>query len=307
MRKNIIIANWKMNKKYNDIANYFSEFNTLYKKDKVINKSKNIEIIFAPGYMALLPSLSITKNKLTIAAQELNSESNGAFTGQVSYSQVKEYNVNHSLVGHSETREYLRVTDVQVNKKIIALINAEMKSILCVGETQEQYKAKKTIDVLTKQLTTAFKDIPAEKTSEVIIAYEPVWSIGTGILPVSKDIQKTIAAIRTIIKKLYSAEIAEKIHVLYGGSVKLENSKEILQLEGVDGLLIGGASLVAKDFFEIIKNTPHYIKENEEFNKLSYFKKMFYSPKNEQSKNPKEDKTEQKQEVVKKQEQQGSK
>lgn len=256
----VIIGNWKTNKKFNDIKSFANEFNGLLKKDKVLKKL-NFIIGIAPTLVGLLPAKGLFNNRVSIVAQHVSPHLSGAYTGQVSYDQVHEYNVNYAIVGHSETRKYLNVSDTNCRDTIRTLLKNGMRPILCIGEDDKQYAAKKSKSVVMLQLMNCLKELSPEEVRQVIIAYEPIWAIGQKVA--SNDwIIEMSKYIRDSVKELFDEATAKEVHVLYGGAVKPENSKDILSIHDVDGVLIGGASLKANQFYEIICLTPEYIHIN---------------------------------------------
>ncbi len=253
-----IFGNWKMNMTYNQTESFCKEFNKLVKKDKIL-KSTNIQFGVAPTFLGLLPTRSLLKLPVIIGAQNASAIQKGAYTSQISYSQLKEYNINYVILGHSEVRQYLGETDKDINAKAIKLVSENMVPIICVGESLKEYEAHKTIKVLEKQIIEDTKGIPDNSATSVIVAYEPLWAIGSGKTPTAKEIQTVCTEIRRILKSVFKNN-ADKVHILYGGSLKPENAKEILALKNVDGGLIGGASMIASSFYSIIKSCPEYIK-----------------------------------------------
>ncbi len=252
----IFIANWKMNKKFEDIKSFAFAFNHLLHKDKVIKKS-NFLIGVAPTSLGLLPCAGMLKNNVVTVAQNISPEKNGAFTGQLSYDQIHEYNINYALVGHSEVRNYLNVTDKIINDTVKVLIQNNMRPVLCIGDTKEQYDEKKSEKTIALQLMNDLKGISESQIKNVIIAYEPVWAIGSTVAS-DEWIKNMTKFIRDTLKDMYDEKTAKEIHILYGGSVKVENSPSILSIKGIDGVLIGGASLDHQSFYEIICSCPEY-------------------------------------------------
>lgn len=252
----IFIGNWKMNKRFDDIKTFANEFNKLLAKDKVISKSSFL-IGIAPTNLGLLPCAGMFKHNVVTVAQNVHFEKEGAFTGQLSYNQIHEYNINYSLVGHSETRKYLNVTDKDVNTTLKAMVSNNMSPILCIGDTKEQYDEKKSQKAVGLQLMNDLSGITEDQIRNVIIAYEPIWAIGATNAS-SEFINTMVKFIRETISDMYNPDIAKDMHILYGGSVKPENSNEILSINGVDGVLVGGASLDPLSFYEIICSTPEY-------------------------------------------------
>jgi triosephosphate isomerase len=251
-----------MNKTYTDISNFFHEFNRLLKDDQA-NGYTTDAIGIAPSYMGLLTAANyIKRDRVILAAQNISESSSGAFTSQISCSMLKEFNINTSLIGHSEVRQYLNDTDDKINKKVLLALQEHMTPILCVGETIDEFNANKTLEVITNQLNTDLKDVIQSDAPNILIAYEPIWAIGTGKTATIDIVEKTCTSIRDILTAKF-AEHAKEISILYGGSVNEKNAKEILSTKNVDGVLVGGASLEPNKFFDIIKSTPQYLKIDE--------------------------------------------
>lgn len=254
----VFIANWKMNKKFSDISEYAKTFNKLLKADPVL-KVYHPLIGVAPTMLGILPTTGLMKNNVVTVCQHVHYEKNGAITGQVSYDMIHEYNINYVLIGHSETREMLNVTDCQVNLTIKALLANNMVPVLCIGESIKQYDNNESMNVITSQLTQDLMDVSSEQILNVIIAYEPIWAIGSGKSADEKFISNMTKHIRKTLKGLYDEKVAKKVRVLYGGSVKPTNAAGILKINGVDGALIGGAGLNPNDFYNIINQHPEYL------------------------------------------------
>lgn len=252
----IFIANWKTNKKFNDIKYYAAEYNLLARRDKVL-KRLNFIIAIAPSLMGLLPVQGLMGKNIAVVAQHVAPHRNGDYTGQISYEQVHEYNVNYAMVGHSETRKYLNVTDTFCRDSIRILLKAGMRPILCVGETTEEYEAGKTKKVVMLQLMNSMRELTVEEVRQVIIVYEPTWEVNKHanshewIVKITKFIRKAIA-------DLYDSQTGKDIHVLYGGAFIPGKTKEILNINGVDGMLVGNISLKPNNFYEIICSAPEY-------------------------------------------------
>ena len=252
----IIIGNWKANKKFNDIKNYAREYNFLIKRDKVL-KHLNFIIGIAPTLVGLLPVRGLIGKNAEAVVQHVTFHKNGAFTGQVSYEQVHEYNVNYAIVGHSETRKYLNVNDTFCRDSIRTLLQNGMRPILCVGENGEQYDARISKKVVMLELMNCLKELKEDEVKQVIIAYEPIWAIGEKAA--SRDwIADMVKFIRKSVSDLFDRKTANDVHVLYGGSVDVKNAQDILAINGVDGVLVGGASLKALSFYQIICSAPEY-------------------------------------------------
>lgn len=249
MRKPIIAGNWKMFKTRDD-ALYF----ILKVSEKMPEREKVDTVIFA---QAPLLRCLITRQgeELRIGAQNLYHEDEGAFTGEISGPLLESYNVEYVLIGHSERRQYFHETDEDVNKKIKAAIRNDLLPIVCVGEKLEEREANQTNDVLKRQITLAFKEIPAIEMKDIVIAYEPIWAIGTGKTASADQADEACGYIRSVVKDLYGPVVAENIRIQYGGSVKPKNIDELIAKENIDGALIGGASLDADQFIELA-NAP---------------------------------------------------
>jgi triosephosphate isomerase len=249
MRKPIIAGNWKMFKT-RDEALYF----ILKVSEKMPKKEKVDTIIFA---QAPLMRCLITRQgeELRIGAQNLYYEDEGAYTGEVSGPMLNSYNVEYVLIGHSERRQYFHETDEDVNKKIKAAFRNDLLPIVCVGEKLEERESNQMNDVLEKQIKGAFKDISAIEMKDIVIAYEPIWAIGTGKTATADQADEACGFIRSVIMNLYGSVVAEGIRIQYGGSVKPANIDELIAKENIDGALIGGASLDPDQFITLV-NAP---------------------------------------------------
>ena len=232
----LIIGNLKMNLNHQEIKEYINYF-----------KDKNYQnVFFAPSHIYLN---DFVNNGLKIIAQDVSMFQNGAYTGDISSSQLKSMKVDYSLVGHYERRKYYN-DSLYVNEKIKNLLNEEINPILCVGESLEQRQEKKVFDVLKEEIDDAFKDIDIHKLSKVIIAYEPVWSIGTGLVPKNNEISEVV----TYIKKYVFDKYQNDIKVLYGGSVNNNCINDLESIDNLDGYLVGGCSLKYEDFDKLINH-----------------------------------------------------
>ena len=217
-------------------------------------KDTENEVILCVPYTDLFYSLlTVQGTNIKIGAQNMHFEEKGAYTGEVSGPMLKCIGVEYVIIGHSERRQYFSETDESVNKKIKAALANDLKPIVCVGETLEQRESGKAEEVFTTQTRKAFEGLSAEDAKKVIIAYEPIWAIGTGKTATSEDANNSIKAIRNEIKNLYGDEVANEIIILYGGSVKSSNAKELFTTSDIDGGLVGGASLKADEFAKIVK------------------------------------------------------
>ncbi|WP_342276618.1 triose-phosphate isomerase [Spiroplasma endosymbiont of Nebria brevicollis] len=246
-RKHIIIGNWKMYKNMEDTKIFLNQFSKLI-KGKVIKCDYGI----AASYTNL-PVLKLNQfHNLIIAAQNCHYEPEGAFTGEVSIKMLKDINVSHVVIGHSERRMYFTETNEAINKKLHALFNANMIPVLCCGESDSEYEAKKTNDIIKNQILLALAGIKSQHVTKLIIAYEPIWAIGTGKTASAVEAQTVCKMIRDYITELYDENTAQKVRIQYGGSVKPENIKSFLEQPDIDGALVGGASLQAESFLGLL-------------------------------------------------------
>lgn len=244
-RKKLIVGNWKMNLTTQEASLY------VHKLAGMIKVRRNVEIVLAPTLLALQSlSLQVDRRQFKLAVQNLYWRDHGAYTGEVSAAQLHGI-VNFALVGHSERRHVFHETNKDTTQKVAAAIRNRIVPILCVGETAHERTTGETNDVLHDQLTAGLANVTSDELESVVIAYEPVWAIGTGNNAVPGDVKKAVAAIRSHIKHLYGADAASAIRVLYGGSVTSSSAADYLAIAGVDGLLVGGASLDAHQFSDI--------------------------------------------------------
>ena len=258
-RKNnkIIIGNWKTNKKFDDIKNFANKFNAYMNRDAKVVKNLNFLIGIAPTMIGMLPVASMMKKWVYPVAQFVSEKEKGPYTGQISFDQVHEYNVNYALVGHSETRQYLNVSDQKCRDTVVSLIGEDMRPVLCIGETMDQYKAKQSKKILTLELMNCLKDLTPEQVRQVIIAYEPIWAIGAQTASL-EYIKEMAVFIRSCVRELFDDQTAKDVHVLYGGTVNPDNSYQIMSIDGIDGVLVGGASLDAESFYRIVSSAPEW-------------------------------------------------
>lgn len=245
--KNLILGNLKMNTTVHEFSKYIEDFLPNVKNSK--NK-----IGFCVPYTHLMfAGQKLFSTDIIFGAQNISTEEKGSLTGEISNLMVKDLGANFTLVGHSERRTKFKETNEQVNQKIIRALGVNLKAVLCVGETKSERSAKKTKQVLKKQIEDALKNIYENELNNIIIAYEPVWAIGTGKLPTNKEIEQSINDIREVIAEDFSLKAAEKMQILYGGSVNQDNCSNILKIKGVNGLLVGGACLNSDSFANICK------------------------------------------------------
>ena len=230
----------------------------VHKLAKEIDVHRNVEVVIAPTLLALQPiSLQIDRRQFKLAVQNFYWRDFGAFTGEVSATQLRGL-VDYAIVGHSERRHVFHEHDKEIRSKVQAALRNGIKPILCIGETAHERASGETNDKLHDQLLGGLANVTSEEFSEVVIAYEPVWAIGTGNNATPEDVKKAIRTIRRQIEHLYGKNAASAVRVLYGGSVKQESARTYLSTEGVDGLLIGGASLNVHEF-EAIVATAHQV------------------------------------------------
>ena len=246
MRRKVIAGNWKMNMLPNEAIEYIQAFEPLVKD------SKN-EVILCVPYTDLFYCLLNTQGtNIKIGAQNVHFAEKGAYTGEVSAKMLKSIGVEYVIIGHSERRQYYNETDESVNKKIKAAFENELKPIVCVGESLEEREAGKTEEIITNQTRLALEGLTNEQVKSTIIAYEPIWAIGTGKTATSEDANNSIISIRKEIEKIYGSEVSEEVIIQYGGSVKSSNAKELFTTSDIDGGLVGGASLQPEEFSKIV-------------------------------------------------------
>lgn len=213
-----------------------------------------VEVMIAPTYLSLpLVAQAVKNTPVKVGAQNLHFERQGAFTGEVSADMIKAAGAEYVLIGHSERRQYFGETDEWVNKKVKAALAARLKPVLCIGETESQREQEKTFFILDKQVSDGLKGFGPEDLTDLVLAYEPVWAIGTGQTANANQVDQVHQYLRSLLEKIFSKNLAQSTRILYGGSVKPENAGELLNIEDVDGALVGGASLDADKFINIIK------------------------------------------------------
>ena len=245
MRKPIIAGNWKMHKTIAEALEFVNEV-----KDRVNNDK--VEAVICAPFTLLKDLKQATKGtNIKIGAQNMHFEEKGAFTGEISPLMLKELDMDYVVIGHSERRQYFNETDETVNKKVLKALEVGIDPILCVGETLEEREAGNTKDVYKVQVEKALENVSKEDLAKVVIAYEPVWAIGTGKTATSEDANDVIAYIREVVANLYG-ELANEVRIQYGGSVKPSNVAEIMNQSDIDGALVGGASLEANDYVELV-------------------------------------------------------
>lgn len=246
MRKPIIAGNWKMHKTINEAISFIEELRPLVQDSKC-------EMVVCPTFLSLPAVVEACKNtNIMVGAQNMHFEEQGAFTGEVSPSMLTGLGVKYVIIGHSERRQYFNETDETVNKKLKAAFSNSLIPILCVGESLNERESGITEEVISTQIKLDLKEISSDNVNNMIIAYEPIWAIGTGRTATADDANETIGFIRNTIENLYGKNIAANVRIQYGGSVKPSTIKEQMGKEHIDGGLIGGASLKAQDFAAII-------------------------------------------------------
>jgi len=253
MRKKIVAGNWKMNTTVAEGVALAEEINELVSSIKDCDCSRT-GVVIAPPFTHLSEiSKVINHDKICLAAQNSSAEAKGAFTGEVSIAMLKPLNVKAVIIGHSERRMYYKEDDQFLAKKVKLLLENDLKPIFCFGELLAERQAGNHFEVVKSQISNALFDLDAEKFAKVILAYEPVWAIGTGVTASAAQAQEMHAFIRSLLVEKYGNDVAQNITILYGGSCNAANAKELFGNEDVDGGLIGGAALKANDFFTIIQ------------------------------------------------------
>jgi triosephosphate isomerase len=249
MRKKIIAANWKMNMTVAETESFLTDFRL------DVEDITGVEIVIAPPFTALakLSELLGGSQKIRLGAQNFYYEKSGAYTGEISATMLRELFVRYVIIGHSERRAIFGETDELINKKVKTALASELKPILCVGETLTEREAGKEKEVLETQLRAGLAGVSAEELLDIVIAYEPVWAIGTGKTATSAQAQDAHAHTRAVLAELTNQETADKVRIQYGGSVKPSNALELMSQPDIDGALVGGASLEPRGFAEIVK------------------------------------------------------
>ncbi len=248
MRKRIIAGNWKMYKTVEEAKGFAEEVMGR------VPVSENVEAVICPPALYLSELVQITKGSaLNIGAQTMHYENEGAFTGEVSPSMLESIGIEYVVIGHSERRQYFNETDETVNLKVKAAFTVNLTPIVCVGESLEERESNSTVEKVSRQVKEAFKNIANDEAVKAVIAYEPIWAIGTGKTATAEDANEVCGAIRVTIAELYGEEVADKVRIQYGGSVSPANIEELLSMEHIDGALVGGASLQPDSFVKLIE------------------------------------------------------
>ena len=248
-RKTVIAGNWKMNMTATETKKFAEDMK------KIMPRAKWCETLICVPACNIQTAAKVFKDlRISVGAENVYFEEKGAYTGEVSAEMLKDLGVKYVIVGHSERRQYFCETDATVNKKVHAAINAGLFPIICVGESLEQRELGVTMELIAYQVKCALAGVPADKMRHVVIAYEPLWAIGTGKTATAEQAGEVCQAIRAVIRKLYGAHVARSVTIQYGGSMNAKNAAELLAQPDVDGGLIGGASLKPADFVQIINS-----------------------------------------------------
>ncbi len=248
LRKKLIAGNWKMNKTPADGVALVTELVA------AIGKQSDVDVVVCPPFTALESAgKALDGSTLKLGAQNMHFETNGAFTGEISAPMLRALFTTHVILGHSERRTLFGEQDAFINQKVLAAIKNQLRPILCVGETLAEREAGSTLKVVQTQLEAGLEGVGKDQAPSVIVAYEPVWAIGTGKVATSDQAQEVHAFIRGLLVKLFGDAIAQKVRILYGGSMKPANAPELLGQKDIDGGLIGGASLEARSFVDLVK------------------------------------------------------
>jgi triosephosphate isomerase len=247
MRVPLIAGNWKMFKTVQDATVFVKELRS------AVKDVDGVDIVVAPAFTAVHAAADAARNtNIDVAAQDLYWEKEGAFTGEVSAAMIKEAGAEYAIIGHSERRRLFGETDATVNRKIFAAIGADLVPIVCVGETLEERERNETLAVFDRQIKDGLDRLTADQVSDLVIAYEPVWAIGTGRTATAAQAQEAHAHIRLRLRQWFGADAADRCRLLYGGSVKPDNIRELIAEPDVDGALVGGASLEVKSFTDLV-------------------------------------------------------
>lgn len=245
MRKKIIAGNWKMNKTPKEAVELVQLL-----KDKI--DTDKVDVALCVPAIDIIPVLDAVKGtKIAVGAQNMYFEDKGAYTGEISADMLAEVGVKYVIIGHSERRQHFSETNENVNKKVLKALEKGLTPIICVGETIEQRNKGITVEFIKIQVKSALQNVSIEQVEKIVMAYEPIWAIGTGVTATSQQAEEICSVIRNVLEELYDKNVAEKIRIQYGGSVKGSNAKELFDMPNIDGGLIGGASL-KEDFCNIV-------------------------------------------------------
>jgi triosephosphate isomerase len=247
-RKNLIAGNWKMNTTASESVDLISEINS------IVGQQTHTQVCICPPFTSLQKASGLVEQSaVSLGAQNMSAEPSGAFTGEISASMLRDLYVSYVILGHSERRQYFGETNQTINKKVLAATQNNLKPIYCIGETLEERESGKTLDVVRSQVREGLESYPVSEIDNLVMAYEPVWAIGTGKTATDEMAQEVHAFTRTLLSELFGDAPASSVRILYGGSMKPENAKGLLSQTDVDGGLIGGASLSAKSFCSIVE------------------------------------------------------
>ena len=247
MRKPVMAGNWKMNKTRDEALQF------IYSVNNELPSNKKVESVICAPAILLRCLVKRQGNELRIGAQNMHYAESGAYTGEISPKMLETTGVSYVVLGHSERREMFNETDEAINKKIVAALAHDITPLVCCGETLEQREANQVEEVLGTQIRAAYANLPAEDVAKTIIAYEPIWAIGTGKTATADVADETCGFVRSVIRDMFGNDVAEEVRVLYGGSVKPSNIEELMSKENIDGGLVGGASLEAESFLKLVK------------------------------------------------------
>ncbi len=248
IRKKLIVGNWKMNKTSADAVLLVEEI------VGAVGRNTDVDVVVCPPFTALENVFkALDDSTVKLGAQNMHPEASGAFTGEISAGMLRALFANYVILGHSERRSYFAETDAFINQKVLAALKAQLKPILCVGETLDERESGSTLKVVQTQLEAGLQGVSKDLATSVVIAYEPVWAIGTGKVATTEQAQEVHAFIRGLLNKLFGPAAAGRMRILYGGSMKPANAPELLAQKDIDGGLIGGASLESRSFVELVK------------------------------------------------------
>jgi len=247
-RRPLIAGNWKMYKTPDEAAE------TARQLVERVSRVTDVDIMIAPTFTALAPVYKVIQNSpVALGGQNLFWENEGAYTGEISAPMLKSAGCRYCIIGHSERRQYFAETDQTVNKKILAAIQAGLEPVFCIGETEKEREAGQTLSVLDKQVKKGLESLVLEQLNTLIVAYEPVWAIGTGKTATADQAQEVLQFIRSLLSKNFGKPLSDSVRILYGGSVKPDNIAGLMSMPDIDGALVGGASLKAESFSRIVK------------------------------------------------------
>lgn len=258
MRKPLIAANWKMNKLVEDATSYGEDLIEKLKAENVDLKKVDVAVCVPFIHMAALKVIFLLRG-VGVGAQNMHFAESGAYTGEISPAMLQDMGIEYVIIGHSERRMYFGETDEECAKKLKAAHAHKIRPILCVGESLSQREAKEHFDTVRRQLTGCFEGIGREDAAGTVIAYEPVWAIGTGKTATSQQANEMASFIRSVVEDLYGPDTAEQVIIQYGGSVKKSNIAELMSMSDIDGALVGGASLDAGEFAQIVNFDPDVV------------------------------------------------